>query len=465
MSGGLLRICTAGSVDDGKSTLIGRLLYDSQSVYEDQVHSVAKASKNRNAGPIDFSLFTDGLRAEREQGITIDVAYRYFATARRKFILADTPGHEQYTRNMATGASTADVAILLVDARNGVRTQSKRHARIARLLGITDFVLAINKMDLVDYEREVFEKIQDDFEGLLTGASVHAIPMSALHGDNVITPSDRTPYFEGPPLLEYLETVSVHRDVTSAPFRFPIQMVVRPDDVFRGYAGQIVSGTIKPGDRVTAWPSGRSARVRRIVTYDGDLSIAFAPMSVTLTLDDEIDISRGDVLTPFDSAHPSTGPGVTLSQSKGQGAPSDSRGAVEPALVGQKFEAEVVWMDERPLDPGRVYVLKHGTRTVTAEINHGLVLNQIGTVQVSTARPLVFDRYRTNRATGNFILIDPATQFTCGAGMITEAVRTAHEAHNAPLTFAERIAQLARRAASDEEAADAVRKALEELLT
>jgi sulfate adenylyltransferase large subunit len=435
MSGGLLRICTAGSVDDGKSTLIGRLLYDSQSVYEDQVHSVAKASKNRNAGPIDFSLFTDGLRAEREQGITIDVAYRYFATARRKFILADTPGHEQYTRNMATGASTADVAILLVDARNGVRIQSRRHARIARLLGITDFVLAINKMDLVDYDREVYEKILDDFDTLLTGASVHAIPMSALNGDNVITRSDRTPYFNGPPLLEYLETVRVHRDTTKGPFRFPIQMVVRPDDVFRGYAGQIVSGMVRPGDRVTAWPSGRSARVKRIVTYDGDLHLAFAPMSVTLTLDDEIDISRGDVLT------------------------------VEPAQVGQRFEAEVVWMDERPLDPGRLYLLKHGTRTVTAEINHGLVLNQIGTVQVSTARPLVFDRYRESRATGSFILIDPATHFTCGAGMITEPLGVTHEAHNAPLSFAERLAHLARRAASDQEAAEAVRKALEELLT
>jgi sulfate adenylyltransferase large subunit len=437
-------------VDDGKSTLIGRLLYDSQSVYEDQVHSVAKASKNRNAGAIDFSLFTDGLRAEREQGITIDVAYRYFATARRKFILADTPGHEQYTRNMATGASTADVAILLVDARNGVRTQSRRHARIARLLGITDFVLAINKMDLVDYDREVYEKIQDDFEGPLTGASVHAIPMSALHGDNVITRSDRTPYFDGLPLLEYLETVRVHRDATKGPFRFPIQMVVRPDDVFRGYAGQIVSGTVRAGDRVTAWPSGRSARVKRIVTYDGDLNLAFAPMSVTLTLDDEIDISRGDVLTPFDSA---------------QGAPSDSRGGVEPAHVGQRFEAEVVWMDERPLDPGRVYLLKHAARTVTAEINHGLVLNQIGTVQVSTARPLVFDRYRDSRGTGSFILIDPATHFTCGAGMITEPLGVTHEAHNAPLSFAERIAHLARRAPSDAEAAEAVRKALEELLT
>jgi sulfate adenylyltransferase subunit 1 len=435
VSGGLLRICTAGSVDDGKSTLIGRLLYDSRSVYEDQVHSVAKASKNRNAGPIDFSLFTDGLRAEREQGITIDVAYRYFATARRKFILADTPGHEQYTRNMATGASTADVAILLVDARNGVRTQSRRHARIARLLGITDFVLAINKMDLVDYDREVYEKIQDDFEPLLTGASVHAIPMSALNGDNVITRSDRTPYFDGLPLLEYLETVTVHRDATKGSFRFPIQMVARPDDVFRGYAGQIVSGTVRPGDRVTAWPSGRSARVKRIVTWDGDLDLAFAPMSVTLTLDDEIDISRGDVLT------------------------------TEPPQVGQRFEAEVVWMDERPLDPGRLYLLKQGTRTVTAEINHGLVLNQIGTVQVSTARPLVFDRYRESRATGSFILIDPATQFTCGAGMITEPLGVTHEAHNAPLSFAERIAHLARRAESDAEAAEAVRKALEDLLT
>ncbi len=450
MESGLLRICTAGSVDDGKSTLIGRLLYDSRSIYEDQVSSVEKASKNRNAGPIDFSLFTDGLRAEREQGITIDVAYRYFATARRKFILADTPGHEQYTRNMATGASTADVAILLIDARNGVRTQSKRHARIARLLGIKDFVLAINKMDLVDYDREVFEKIYDDFSEFLAGADVHAIPMSALHGDNVITRSDRTPYFDGPPLLEYLETVQVHRNLPGAPFRFPIQMVVRPDDVFRGYAGQIVSGSVKPGDSVTAWPSGRSARVKRVVTFDGDLAIGFAPMSVTLTLDDEIDISRGDVLTPFDSA---------------QGAPSDSRGAKGPAFVGQKFEAEVVWMDERPLDPGRVYLLKHSTRTVTAEVNHALVLNQIGTVQISTARPLVFDRYAENRGTGSFILIDPATQFTCGAGMITDPMRDAPEVHSAPLSFAERIAHVARRAASDQEAAEAVQKALEEMLT
>jgi sulfate adenylyltransferase large subunit len=436
MSGGLLRICTAGSVDDGKSTLIGRLLYESRAVYEDQVSSVEKASKNRNAGPIDFSLFTDGLRAEREQGITIDVAYRYFATSRRKFILADTPGHEQYTRNMATGASTADVAILLVDARNGVRVQSKRHARIARLLGITDFVLAVNKMDLVDYDRDVFDRIQEDFSELLTGAAVHAIPMSALNGDNVTTTSDRTPYFDGPPLLEYLETVRVHRNLPAQPFRFPVQMVVRPDDAFRGYAGQIASGVIRAGDRISVWPSGRSARVKRIVTWEGDLSMAFAPMSVTLTLDDELDISRGDMLT------------------------------TEPAFVGQSFEAEVVWMDERPLDPGRMYLLKHSTRTVTAEVNHALMLNQIGTVQVSTARPLVFDRYTDNRATGSFILIDPATQFTCGAGMIVNPIREAAAAHaTAPLTFAERLAHLARRAASDEEAADAIRKALEEMLT
>ncbi|MEQ1758936.1 MAG: GTP-binding protein [Vicinamibacterales bacterium] len=433
---GLLRICTAGSVDDGKSTLIGRLLYDSQSIYDDQIHSVEKASKNRSAGPIDFSLFTDGLKAEREQGITIDVAYRYFATARRKFILADTPGHEQYTRNMATGASTADVAILLVDARNGVLTQSRRHARIARLLGIQDFVLAINKMDLVGFDRDIYEKIQDDFGDLLSGATVHAIPMSALHGDNVTTVSERTPWFEGPPLLEYLETVHVHRNLPALPFRLPVQLVVRPDQDFRGYAGQIASGAVRVGDTVYSWPSGQSAQVKRIVTYDGDLDWAFAPMSVTLTFDREIDTSRGDTLT------------------------------LEPPVVGQRFEAELVWMDERPLDPGRTYLLKHGTRTVTAEVNHGMVLNQIGTVTVSTARPLVFDRYDTNRTTGSFILIDPGTHFTAGAGMIGNAVREATTVTDAaPVTAAERIARLARGAASDEEAVALVRRALEEMLT
>ncbi|MBM3819882.1 MAG: sulfate adenylyltransferase [Acidimicrobiia bacterium] len=436
---GLLRICTAGSVDDGKSTLIGRMLHDSQSVYEDQLQSVKSASKNRAAGPIDFSLFTDGLKAEREQGITIDVAYRYFATARRKFILADTPGHEQYTRNMATGASTADVAILLVDATHGVRVQSRRHARIARLLGITDFVLAVNKMDLVEFNRDVFDGISDEFEEILAGARYHAIPLSALHGDNVTTMSERTPWFDGPPLLQFLETVHVTRDLTSLPFRFPVQLVIRPNDRFRGYAGQIASGTVRVGDAVTVWPSGRGARVNRITTYDGDLDMAFAPMSVTLTLDDEIDISRGDLLT--------------ISREN-------------PPDVGQTFEAEVVWMDERPLDPARVYLLKQAAKTVTAEINHGLVLNQIGTVTVSTARPLVFDRYERHRGTGSFILVDPATHFTAGAGMIANAVREGTaQAAAAPVSAAERIALLARHAGSDADAIDAVRKALEEILS
>ena len=431
----LLRICTAGSVDDGKSTLIGRLLHDSQSVYEDQVHSVQAASTNRGVGLIDFSLFTDGLKAEREQGITIDVAYRYFATARRKFILADTPGHEQYTRNMATGASTAAVAILLVDARHGVRVQSRRHARIARLLGITDFVLAINKMDLIDFDRDAYESIRDEFDEILAGARYHAIPLSALHGDNVITTSTRTPWFDGPSLLEYLEGVQVTRDLAGLPFRFPVQLVLRPSDDFRGYAGQIASGRVRVGDRVSAWPSGQTANISRIVTYDGDLEMAFAPMSVTLTLDRDIDISRGDTLT------------------------------LEPPLVGNHFEAEVVWMDERPLDPARVYLLKHATRTVTAEVNHGLVLNQIGTLRVTTARPLVFDRYETNRGTGNFILIDPATHFTAGAGMILNAAREGTAVTTAPVSAAERLALLARHADSDAEATEAIRKALEEMLT
>ena len=431
---GLLRVCTAGSVDDGKSTLIGRLLHDSRSVYEDQIHSVESASRNRGAGRIDFSLFTDGLKAEREQGITIDVAYRYFATARRKFILADTPGHEQYTRNMATGASTADLAILLVDARNGVRVQSKRHAKIARLLGITNFVLAINKMDLVDFDRGVFEGICDDFDELLKGATLHPIPLSALHGDNVIAASDRTPWFEGPSLLEYLETVQIDRDVTSKPFRFPVQLVLRPTHDFRGFAGQIASGTIRRGDTVTVWPSGRTTRVARITTWDGDLEVARAPMSVTLVLEHEIDISRGDMVATGD------------------------------VHVSKRFEAEIVWMDERPLDPARMYLAKQTTRLVGAEVDHGLVLNQIGTATVTTARPLIFDRYTDNRFTGSFILIDPATNFTAGAGMIVGPVRERDGATARP-SAAERLARLARQAGSDAEATEAVRLALEEILS
>ncbi|MBI3400324.1 MAG: GTP-binding protein [Acidobacteria bacterium] len=430
---GLLRICTAGSVDDGKSTLIGRLLYDSRAVYEDQVTSVEKASRNRTAGPIDFSLFTDGLKAEREQGITIDVAYRYFATSARTFILADTPGHEQYTRNMATGASTADVAVLLVDARHGVRVQSRRHARIARLLGIRHFVVAVNKMDLVDFDRGVFETISDDFTELLHGTTIHPIPLSALHGDNVITRSERTPWFDERCLLQFLETVDVDRAPADKPFRFPVQLVIRPNDGFRGYAGQIVSGTVRPGDVVTAWPSGRSAHVTRLVTWDGDLDVAHAPMSMTLTLDADVDISRGDVL------------------------------AAGPAHIGRRFAAEVVWMDERPLDPSRVYLLKFGARTVTAEVDRGLFLNQIAAVTVTTAQPVVFDRYADNRSTGSFILIDPATNFTAGAGMIADPLGEA-PVHVEYPSAAERLARLARAAPSDGDAVEAVRRALEEIL-
>jgi sulfate adenylyltransferase subunit 1 len=430
---GLLRICTAGSVDDGKSTLIGRLLYDSRGVYEDQVKSVEKASKNRTAGPIDFSLFTDGLRAEREQGITIDVAYRYFATSRRKFILADTPGHEQYTRNMATGASTADVAILLVDARHGMLDQSKRHARIARLLGIQNFALAVNKMDLVDFDRDVFEGIASDFSTLLAGRSLYPIPVSALHGDNVITRSERTPWFDGPSLLEYLETVEVARNSANGPLRFPVQLVLRPDQDFRGYAGQILSGTVRVGDTITAWPSVRSSRVRRIVTWDGELDVAHAPMSVTLVLENELDISRGDIITNG------------------------------PIHMGRRFTADVVWMDERPLEPNRLYVIKHSSGTTTAQTDTRLLLNDINRITIETSRALVYDKYAEQRGTGSFILIEPTTNFTAGAGMIADHLPDA--APDRHPGAAERLAHLARTASSEGEAIEAVRRALEELLT
>jgi sulfate adenylyltransferase large subunit len=431
--GDLLRICTAGSVDDGKSTLIGRLLYDSRAIYEDQLRSVERASRDRSAGPIDFSLFTDGLRAEREQGITIDVAYRHFATARRSFILADTPGHEQYTRNMATGASTADVAILLVDARHGVREQTERHARIARLLGVSSFLLAVNKMDLVEFDREVFDGICDRFERLVPDAERHGVPISALHGDNVTGRSRRTPWFEGPSLLEHLETVRIARDVEAGPFRFPVQLVLRPRHDFRGYAGRIVSGCVRVGDRVTVWPSGRATSVARIVTWDGDLERAAAPESVTLVLRDELDISRGDTIADGD------------------------------VPVASRFDAHVVWMDERPLDPSRVYALKQTTRVVPAEVDTPLALNEIGTVGVHTARPIVFDPYHVNRSTGAFILIDPSTHFTAGAGMIVSAVG---ERPDTPRTrAAARIALAVRGAATDAEAIAVVERALEEMLT
>ena len=429
----LLRICTAGSVDDGKSTLIGRLLYDSRGVYEDQVLQVESASRHRGAGAIDFSLFTDGLKAEREQGITIDVAYRYFATAKRKFILADTPGHAQYTRNMATGASTADLAILLVDARHGVQPQSRLHARIARLLGISNFVLAVNKMDLVAFDRDVFEAVVADFSELLGDARTHAIPISALHGDNVTAPSARTPWYAGPGLLRHLESVRIEERSSGVPFRYPVQLVIRPNDEFRGYAGRILSGTVRVGNIVSAWPSGRTSRVARIVTRDGDLESARAPMSVVLTLQDELDLSRGDSLT-----------------------------IGEPA-VGNCFSAHVVWMDERPLDPTRPYRLKHTTRMVTAEVDRGLELNEIGTLVVTTSRPLIFDSYADNRATGSFVLIDPDSNFTAGAGMIVAPHSLQSTSYNRQ-NPARRLAELARGAATESEAIEAVRLALDELL-
>jgi sulfate adenylyltransferase large subunit len=412
----LLRFTTAGSVDDGKSTLIGRLLYDSRSVYDDQLESVTKASAGRNAGAIDFSLLTDGLRAEREQGITIDVAYRYFATPRRKFIIADAPGHEQYTRNMVTGASTAELAIVLVDARKGLLAQSRRHAYIAGLLGIEQLVIAINKMDLVGYDQAVFQRIEADFQKIMARFSAiesYFVPVSALAGDNIVTRSRNMPWFEGPSLLEYLETVRVGGRVRAAAFRFPVQRVVRPNHEFRGYAGTIVSGSVRPGDRVTIWPSGRETSVARIVTFDGDLEQAEAGKSVTLTLEHDIDLSRGDILA------------------------ATSIGSPQKAHA---FEATVVWLNEKPAEVGKRYRLKHAARqdwatlkeidhrisvqTLDREPGHTLELNVIGQVTIETARVLTFDNYTSNRAMGSFILIDPATNATVAAGMITAALES-----------------------------------------
>jgi len=405
----LLRLSTAGSVDDGKSTLIGRLLYDSNGVYEDQIASVRKAI-NRSSNPFDLALLTDGLRAEREQGITIDVAYRYFSTPKRKFIIADTPGHEQYTRNMATGASTANLAIILVDARNGVLAQSRRHAFIASMLGIQHIVIAVNKMDLVGYSKEVFEKICAefaDYAARLQAPDLHFIPISALTGDNVVEKSARMPWFDGSSLLHYLESVHVASDRNMTEFRFPVQYVIRPDLNFRGYAGQVASGVIAPGAPVMVLPSGRTSRVRSIVTFDGSLPRAFPPMSVTLCLEDELDISRGDMLVP-----PSHLPHVT-----------------------RRFDARAVWMHERPLEIGRRYLLKHTTQTVPASVEavryrfdintlekepaSGLGLNDIGALIIETQKPIFCDPYRRNRATGSFILVDPMTNTTVAAGMIT----------------------------------------------
>jgi sulfate adenylyltransferase large subunit len=420
----LLRLTTAGSVDDGKSTLIGRMLHDAKGAYEDQLKSA------RRGGEIDFALLTDGLRAEREQGITIDVAYRYFSTPKRKFILADTPGHEQYTRNMATGASTAELAIILVDAQRGLTTQSRRHAYIAALLGIPHFVIAVNKMDLVDFDQEVFRQIRSEFEPFLhrVGAKdPYFLPMSALKGDNVVEPSRNMSWFGGPSLLEHLESVETAAHSIDAPFRMAVQRVVRPDQTFRGYAGQISSGIVRPGDEVLALPSGRRTHVRRIATYDGDLKAAHAPMSVTLTLEDEIDISRGDMIA----------------------------GGDDPLAV-RSFEATMVWFDAHLLDPGREYLVKHTVQTVAARVEAvkhrvnvttlatepapDLSMNEIGVVRIATARPVFVDAYKQNRGTGSFILIDRQTNATAGAGMILAAASGGEE------KAADRLARLVRTA-------------------
>jgi sulfate adenylyltransferase large subunit len=418
----MLRFTTAGSVDDGKSTLIGRLLHDTKSVYEDQLASVKKSRVNRATGPIDFSLLTDGLKAEREQGITIDVAYRYFSTARRKFIIADTPGHEQYTRNMATGASTADVAIVLIDAKaflkqGGLLPQSRRHTYIASLLGIPHVVAAVNKMDLVGYSQQSFAAIRAEFLELASQLglkSVELIPVSALEGDNVVTPSVSMPWYEGPTLLEYLETVPLRVHEVDGPMRFPVQLVLRPDANFRGFAGQVARGELRAGQSVMALPSRRETVVRRIVTYDGELQKASYPQSVTVELEDEIDLSRGEMLV----------------------AAPDSSDA--PPTVSRRFRAMVVWMHEEPLTVGRTFVAKHTTRTVRATVRairyrvdvnslaeraaDSLTMNEIAEVEFQTNLPLFFDPYKENRWTGSLILIDAVTNATVAAGMIVAAV-------------------------------------------
>ncbi|WP_285571223.1 sulfate adenylyltransferase subunit CysN [Actinoallomurus iriomotensis] len=420
MSMDILRLATAGSVDDGKSTLIGRLLYDSKSIFEDQIEAVERTSRDRGEEYTNLALLTDGLRAEREQGITIDVAYRYFATPRRKFIIADTPGHIQYTRNMVTGASTADLAIILIDARKGLLEQSRRHAFLATLLRVPHLVLAVNKMDLVDYDQETFERIKDDFTSFAAKLSVGDltfIPMSALHGDNVVERSANTPWYDGPSLLHHLENLHIASDRNLIDVRFPVQYVIRPQAStdpelhdYRGYAGQVAGGVLKPGDEVMHLPSGLTTRIKRIDTADGPVDEAYPPMAVTLLLEDDIDISRGDMI-----CRPHNKPQVT-----------------------QDVEAMICWMsDERTLTPRTKLVIKHTTRTARAMVRdlhyrldvntlhrhedaERLELNEIGRVTLRVTQPLFADAYGRNRATGGFILIDEATNATVAAGMIME---------------------------------------------
>ena len=405
----LLRFTTAGSVDDGKSTLIGRLLYDSKSIFEDRYEQIEQASKNRGLNEVDLALLTDGLKAEREQGITIDVAYRYFATPRRKFIIADTPGHVQYTRNMVTGASTAELAVLLVDARAGVTTQTRRHAFIASLLQIPHIVVAINKMDLVDYDEEVYEEVVSDFRdfaGRLDVDDITVVPISALKGDNVVHQGDRMPWYDGPTLLHHLESVKVGAGRNRIDFRFPVQHVIRPHQDFRGYAGEVSSGSVAPGEDVTVLPSRQTTKLEKVTTYDGDVEEAEAGESVVLTTEDELDISRGDMIV------------------RSRNLPT----------VGTEIDADLCWMNEEAMQQGKRYLLRHTSRTVQARIETlvyrfdidtlhreeaaDLSLNEIGRVEITTADPLFFDPYKLNRATGSFVLIDPDTNATLAAGMI-----------------------------------------------
>jgi bifunctional enzyme CysN/CysC len=414
----MLRFATAGSVDDGKSTLIGRLLYDSKSIFTDQLEAVEAVSRSRGDEYTNLALLTDGLRAEREQGITIDVAYRYFATPRRKFIIADTPGHIQYTRNMVTGASTADLALILVDARKGLLEQSRRHAFLCSLLRVPHLVLCVNKMDLVDYSQEVFEKIADEFTSFaakLEAPDLTVVPISALRGDNIVSRSENMPWYDGPSLLHHLEHVHIASDRNLVDVRFPVQHVIRPQSTvvsdYRGYAGQVASGVLKPGDEVMVLPSGFTSTISSIETADGPIAEAFPPMSVTIRLADELDIARGDLI-----CRPNNRP-----------------------AVAQDIEAMVCWMDEsRPLTVGGKYAIKHTTRSARAivrgiqyrldvntlhrdECASGLALNEIGRVKLRTTVPLLADEYRRNRTTGGFIIIDETTNRTVGAGMIIEA--------------------------------------------
>ncbi len=414
----LLRFTTAGSVDDGKSTLIGRMLMDSKAIFEDQLEAVERASRQRGDAYVDLALLTDGLRAEREQGITIDVAYRYFATPRRKFIIADTPGHIQYTRNMVTGASTAELAVILIDARKGVVTQSKRHGFLASLLEIPHILVTVNKMDLVDYDKAVYERIVADYTEFATKLSVQAmtfIPISALLGDNVVHKSANMPWYDGPSLLHHLENVNIGATRNLVDFRFPVQMVSRPHQDLRGFAGQIASGTLSPGEEIVVLPSGLQSRVKSILTYDGEIDEAAAGDSVMLTLEDEIDVSRGDMIV------------------RKQNLPH----------VANQLECVVCWMNEQPLDTNLTYIIQHTTKRTRAHISElnyridvdtlhrektdTLQLNEIGRMKITTTQPLFFDPYRLNRNTGGFILIDPNTNVTVAAGMIRRRARTLDE--------------------------------------